>query len=279
MSNPLRETIARARDGATQLPAVLGDERRKSTLGERLRPVLLGMLAWSVLGLVAWPSVVDMVAEEVTPARRRGLFSRRSRNTDKADNARLAMNAIYWGGGGLFFITLGLLRVPREGDEEPSVGVAKPVDVALAETRLPAAGQLDSSTSSAASAGIRIGGANGQRYELVRELGRGGMGIVHEARDHVLDRRVAMKELPAHLSSESELIERFRIEARALAKLSHPGIVQVHDLVEDARGFFMALELVDGGDLADRMEREPLMAPAENRSPRPRDGRRAREGS
>ncbi|MFW6023913.1 MAG: serine/threonine-protein kinase, partial [Myxococcota bacterium] len=89
----------------------------------------------------------------------------------------------------------------------------------------------------------------GGRYQIDEELGRGAMGVVYRARDTVLEREVALKELPSRLVRERSLAERFRIEARALAKLTHPGIVQVYDLVENDEGMWIAMELVSGGSL------------------------------
>lgn len=100
----------------------------------------------------------------------------------------------------------------------------------------------------------------GGRYRLERELGRGGMGIVYEALDTTLDRRVALKELPHHLTGRPDLARRFRQEARLLARLVHPNIVQVHDLFEDGGRPWIALELVDGGTLADAIERRGALA-------------------
>jgi hypothetical protein len=97
-------------------------------------------------------------------------------------------------------------------------------------------------------------GATGARYRVERELGRGGMGIVHRAHDTVLDRDVALKELPPHLSGRSDLARRFRQEARLLARLVHPNIVQVYDLIEHDGRLWIAMELVDGGTLADAIE-------------------------
>jgi len=102
------------------------------------------------------------------------------------------------------------------------------------------------------SGSVRLGPAN--RYRLLRELGRGGMGVVYHAEDTVLQREVALKELPLHLGARSELAARFRQEARVLAKLSHPHIVQVHDLIEDDGRLWIALEFVRGGTLADAMK-------------------------
>jgi len=102
--------------------------------------------------------------------------------------------------------------------------------------------------------GPRCVGA-GNRYRLTKEIGRGGMGVVYHAVDTALEREVALKELPLHLCAQGELTRRFRQEVRLLARLSHPCIVQVHDLIEDRGRLWIALELVNGGNLADAMQR------------------------
>jgi len=103
-------------------------------------------------------------------------------------------------------------------------------------------------------AAVSCVGARG-RYRVTKELGRGGMGVVYHAVDTALEREVALKELPLHLSAQGELARRFRQEARLLARLTHPCIVQVHDLIEDRGRLWIALELVKGGTLSDAMQR------------------------
>ena len=103
----------------------------------------------------------------------------------------------------------------------------------------------------------------GGRYRLGPELGRGGMGVVHKALDTSLDRAVALKELPLHLTARSDLARRFRQEARLLARLSHPNIVQVYDLIEDGSRLWIVMEFVDGGTLADAIERSGALAPTQ----------------
>ncbi len=85
---------------------------------------------------------------------------------------------------------------------------------------------------------------------IVREIGRGGMGIVYEAFQEGLDRAVAVKALDTKLARSKEVVERFRREGRAYAKLRHEAIVQVHDLVEKEDGLYLVTEFVDGTDLA-----------------------------
>jgi len=104
-----------------------------------------------------------------------------------------------------------------------------------------------------------IVGADG-RYRLGREAGSGGMGVVYRALDTALDRTVALKELPHHLTARSDLARRFRQEARLLARLSHPNIVQVYDLIEDGSRLWIAMEFVEGGTLADAIERNGALA-------------------
>ncbi|MGY3203554.1 protein kinase domain-containing protein [Streptomyces sp. TE5632] len=95
------------------------------------------------------------------------------------------------------------------------------------------------------------------RYRLEERLGRGGMSVVWRATDQLLGRDVAVKELPLDetLSAAEARRQRDRTlrEARALAQLSHPHIIIVHDVVEDDERPYIVLELIDGGSLADRI--------------------------
>ncbi|WP_432031874.1 serine/threonine-protein kinase [Streptomyces antibioticus] len=103
------------------------------------------------------------------------------------------------------------------------------------------------------------------RYRLETRLGRGGMGVVWRATDQLLGRRVAVKELIQDdtLSAEQARGRRDRTlrEARAVAQLSHPHIIVVHDVVEDGERPYIVMELIDGGSLADRIaEHGPIGA-------------------
>jgi len=94
--------------------------------------------------------------------------------------------------------------------------------------------------------GTRLG-----RYEILREIGRGGMGVVYEARDAKLDRAVAIKVLPAP-SAERAALERFEREARAAAALNHPNIVAIYDVGEASGRPYLVMELVPGESLERR---------------------------
>lgn len=101
------------------------------------------------------------------------------------------------------------------------------------------------------------------RYEIISELGRGGMGIVMKGRDPKIDRLVALKIIKfgdiIGSGREKELIERFYIEARAAGKLTHPNIVAIYDVGEENGMSFIAMEFVEGRDLADILDKEKKM--------------------
>jgi serine/threonine-protein kinase len=106
------------------------------------------------------------------------------------------------------------------------------------------------------------------RYRLIREIARGGMAIVWEAQDELLDRHVAVKLLHPQLAQDAEFLERFRREARAAARLSHPNIVAIYDVGEDAETQtpFIVMELVEGGNLKDRIRHNAPLSDAEIRA-------------
>jgi serine/threonine-protein kinase len=101
----------------------------------------------------------------------------------------------------------------------------------------------------ALTAGSRLG-----PYEIVAPLGAGGMGEVYRARDTKLDREVAIKVLPAHLSSDPEALARFEREARAVAALSHPNILAIHDFGCHEGTAYAVMALLDGQTLRGRLD-------------------------
>src|SRR5512135_3165265 len=92
------------------------------------------------------------------------------------------------------------------------------------------------------------------KYKVVRLLGRGGMATVYEARDPDLDRRVAIKVVHPHLAFEAGFRERFHAEARLVALLRHPNIIQVYDFDASSAQAFMVMEFLEGGTLRDRIQ-------------------------
>ncbi|MEO6325550.1 MAG: protein kinase [Thermoanaerobaculia bacterium] len=102
-------------------------------------------------------------------------------------------------------------------------------------------------------AGSRLG-----CYEILSPLGAGGMGEVFRARDTKLNRDVAIKVLPAAVAEDRERVARFRREAQLVASLNHPNIAAIYGLEESNGNVALALELVDGEDLAQRLTRGPI---------------------
>ena len=105
----------------------------------------------------------------------------------------------------------------------------------------------------ALSSGTKLG-----PYEIVSPLGAGGMGEVYRARDTRLDRAVAIKILPAHLSDSPEAKQRFDREARAISSLNHPNICTLYDVGHQDGVDYLVMEFLEGETLADRLMRGPL---------------------
>lgn len=84
------------------------------------------------------------------------------------------------------------------------------------------------------------------RYEIIMKIGSGGMADVYKAKDHVLNRLVAIKVLKQEYSTDATFVKKFRVEAQSAAGLSHPNIVNVYDVGEDDGVYFIVMELVQG---------------------------------
>ena len=95
-------------------------------------------------------------------------------------------------------------------------------------------------------------------YEILSAIGAGGMGEVYRARDTRLERIVAVKILPDHLSDRAELRERFEREARTVASLNHPHICTLHDIGHQDGTDFLVMEYLEGETLAERLKKGPL---------------------
>jgi tetratricopeptide (TPR) repeat protein len=94
-------------------------------------------------------------------------------------------------------------------------------------------------------------------YEILRELGRGGMGVVYYAWQNNLRRVVAIKTVLAGSAAAPEQLGRFQCEAEAVARLQHPNIVQIHEVSRDGSTPYLVLEYVDGGSLAQKLDGTP----------------------
>jgi eukaryotic-like serine/threonine-protein kinase len=102
-------------------------------------------------------------------------------------------------------------------------------------------------------AGSRLG-----PYEILSPIGAGGMGEVYKARDTRLDRTVAIKVLPDHLSKNEEVRQRFEREAKTISQLSHPHICALYDVGNQDGVEFLVMEYLEGETLADRLSKGPL---------------------
>ena len=94
-------------------------------------------------------------------------------------------------------------------------------------------------------------------YDILQRLGEGGMGVVYKARHRGLKRLVAVKMIRGGSQARADHLSRFRVEAEAVARLRHPHIIQIYDIGEAAGLPFVALELLDGGGLDDRLDGTP----------------------
>ena len=95
-------------------------------------------------------------------------------------------------------------------------------------------------------------------YEIVAPLGAGGMGEVYRARDPRLERDVAIKVLPEHFLEDADSLSRFQSEAKAIAALSHPNIVAIHDTGQEGKRLFVVTELLEGETMRSRLRQGPF---------------------
>ncbi len=109
------------------------------------------------------------------------------------------------------------------------------------------------------------------KYQVLEEIGRGGMGVVYKGHDLSLNRQVAIKVLPEQFNTDDDVIARFKKEARAMAALDHPNIVPVYAIGQQRNFHYFVMKFLDGGTVAERLEdlrRQGLPARVEQREVR-----------
>lgn len=108
---------------------------------------------------------------------------------------------------------------------------------------------------------VGLGTVLAGRYELTEEIGRGGFGMVYRARQLNMDRDVAVKILPPQYLNVTDVVERFKREAKLASRLRHPNTITLHDYGQHEDLLFIVMELLTGEDLADMLKREGRLAP------------------
>ncbi len=107
---------------------------------------------------------------------------------------------------------------------------------------------------------IKIGMIIGDRYEILEKIGTGGMSDVYKAKDHKLNRFVAVKVLKQEFSENANFVSKFRVEAQAAAGLMHPNIVNVYDVGEEGGIYYIVMELVEGITLKKYIEKKARLS-------------------
>jgi serine/threonine-protein kinase len=217
---------------------------------EARRP-LLGLLLHAAFMLLLFEPILRW---QIPPPRRltglRALFESKPRGPAPHERVAAWLGPLLWVAGWGFFGSRALRKLDPALDRAralgllPSAGDTVRDDAAVARTLFSGPAPEE-----------RAIGTDG-RIVLTRRLGAGAMGVVHLAEDRLLGRPLAVKELSAELGGGAEFVERFVREARALARLSHPGIVQVYDLVDHGGRLYLCMEFFDGVELAEILRRE-----------------------
>ena len=102
-------------------------------------------------------------------------------------------------------------------------------------------------------------------YEIIEELGRGGMALVYRAKDRQLEREVAIKVLPFSLAFDAEFVERFQREARTAAQLEHPNIIPIYRVGRSGRVIYFVMKFLRGGSLSTVLQERKKLSPPEIR--------------
>lgn len=262
----LRTQHQQARTGVTllrELSTTPGLAKRW-LLSARRAQLFFGAAA--LLLLLAAPPVVGAVMDRIHPPAETKLFGRvlKSERRPAAESGtRVALYSLWlMAATGTGWLLLGHLPAARALVAKGGAGPEPD------ESQTPAALDWAAASGATSVTAIRpeataVRTVVGGRYHVTRELGRGAMGVVCQARDEVLQRDVALKELSTALAPDPGFVERFRREAQVLAQLQSPHVLQVFDFVEGDGRLWMVLELVDGHDLESALNQQTRLPVAQ----------------
>ncbi|MBI4374965.1 MAG: protein kinase [Elusimicrobia bacterium] len=200
-------------------------------------------------------SLADLkTAAELDPRQFAQLYSQALGESRGRANKPLfsAANAVYAGAAGLALLIIAAALPGRRGPAEmrspqPNAATATPPAATIAPP--PAA-------PAAPGAGLR-------GFQIIRKMGQGGMGIVYEGLDQVLQRKVALKRLREEVAAAPRERKRFLKEARLVASLKHPNIVEIHSVVEQGDELYLVFEHIDGQSLDQILERKKSLSSQE----------------
>jgi hypothetical protein len=292
MLAPLRAQVTRivldARAAHESFPELKRDPEalKRWLVDARRAQIALGLTV--VLGLWAVPPMLEMAVGWVFPSSTQssgfmGLSNRTVQNP-MAEPIVLVLTLAFWAAGLAGTAALLWADIPRAlgrvasgartdekgaDDQGPAATDAtvmltgpdseKASELgATMETMVQAPGSVPAGVSTASTSSGAALSSLTDRYTIRRQLGEGGMGQVFLAEDTRLGREVALKKLPPELVAHEAMRERFRREARALAQLNHPHVVQLFDFLEEPDAMWMVMEVVSGGDLEEKMEAQRL---------------------
>ena len=292
---PLARAVRHFGASSRCLPTVLRKPRLVAfwVLSARRAQLALAIitLALTVAGPAVFSTIADTIFSPITEEKRVLLVLKRDRTYVHPSRDKLYTGLFKsgWALGVGYFLMLLVNHAPaavRLGQRRgrallaEALGQSDPLESARLYTAAHALLTIDTTSSEASTTGHEAGSqeaaktmlismtkpetsrylGNDNRYRLDKVIGSGGMGVVHEGYDTVLERPVAFKQLFAHLVKEPEQNQRFRQEATALAALNHNHIVGIYDLLEESGSFWIVMELLTGGSLGDRLREQNSMA-------------------